>query len=200
MNPQARQADLIRVYIEAHELTPIAIADVAGAAAVFVGSKVEWSEPFEAIWWVPDADQAARLVADVPERVDPDTAIRKILLTAERIRLRLTDHATLVDRARGAVALIDQRLAAMQKNGAMRAINEEYQDHRLFNKERGRGVKPFWSWMHDRKIEMVRAVALTASGKRPHNLPKPERLNDIPPKPRRHGEHRMQRLTSLKRP
>lgn len=171
-NAETREADLIRVYIETHDLMPIAVANVGGVAEIYVGCQVDWSKPFAAAWWVADPDQAARLLADMPGSADVDTAIRRILLAAERSRIRITEHATMLERARAAVVLIDKRIQEMQKSGAMRAVNEEYQDHRLFNKERGRGVKPYWSWMHDRKIEMVKAVALTASGKRSQAVPK----------------------------
>lgn len=200
MTAEAREADLIRTYIDAHDLAAITVVERDGCGLIAVSTPFRWDADYAGIWWLADPSAAAALVAGIPQGLQIDDAIRLVQVGAERARIRLTDHATLIARGRGAVALVEQRLRNMQASGDMRGLNVEYQDHRLFNKEHGRGVKPYWSWLHDRKIEMVKAVALTASGKRPHNPDPPERLNSIAPRQRRRGQMKSLRVDGARLP
>lgn len=54
---------------------------------------------------------------------------------------------------------------------------------RLRRKETGGNAPPYWRWLHAKKLEMVKAVALAAAGKRPVVAQARERLDQIPTLP-----------------
>lgn len=175
---QARFDDLIRVYVDASGAAAMVIAPDGLSAGI--PDRFDWTQAYRGIWWCEDRGKLVQAMPTMPSGLDADEYERLILLAGERARLRLIDHPTLIDRARGAVARVEQRLRDMKANGDLHTMHVEYQDLRVHRKENGKGTKPFWSWLHERKKEMVRAVAGAAHAKTPPHRPRPERLDDIP--------------------
>lgn len=177
MNASARREQLIQTYIDEHGYTAI-VVDPRGRLCIWTPFK--WGAPIAGAWWCADAAKARDLVAGVEPAGDPDETIRRFLIAAERARIRLTDHDTLLARAAGAVDLVEARLADMQATGGMRSLNVEYQDRRLRAKETGKNFEPSWTWFHRKKMEMVKAVAMVASGRKPHKVAPPDDLRYAP--------------------
>lgn len=173
---QARFDDLIRVYVDASGAAAVVIAPDGLSACV--PDRFDWTQQYRGIWWCEDREKLVQAMPAMPSGLDADDYERLILLAGERARLRLIDHPTLIDRARGAVNRVEQRLRDMKANGDLHNMHSEYKDLRMRRKETGKGTKPFWFWLHERKKEMVRAVAGAA-----HAKPRPkrdERFDDIP--------------------
>lgn len=164
---QARADQLVHSYINEHGLAALTLrAGEDGAPIITATAAFDWKWPHDAVWWHADINRLRDVAEAAARAADVDDAARILQLTAERAGLRLTPHATMLERARGAVTLVEKRLRDMQAKGDMRSINIEYQDFRLRMKETGRNAPPFWSWMHEKKLAMVKAVAATASGRR----------------------------------
>lgn len=73
---------------------------------------------------------------------------------ARLLRIQLTDHAALVERARAYIAGINDKLDRMQKAGDLRSFNQEFKARRQ--------VEPalkYSDFLHAKKIGMVEAVA-----------------------------------------
>lgn len=73
---------------------------------------------------------------------------------ARLLRIQLTYHAALVDRARAYIAGINDKLDQMQKTGDLRSFNQEFKARRQ--------VEPalkYSDFLHAKKIGMVEAVA-----------------------------------------
>lgn len=168
--------ELIRLYVDAQDLVAI-VVDPNGRS-VFVPKRFDWTVTYTAVWWHDSRPRLEALAAGVPAGLTPDDYERLVLVSAERQRLRLTDHRTVIDRARGAVLRVENRLADMKDRGEMRALNVEYQDARLSHKERGLKFPAFPRWLHERKKAMVIAVAARAGAPTPP--PSPGRLDDLP--------------------
>jgi hypothetical protein len=159
-----RREQMIRVYVDEHGF---AVIVVTAKGRLDVQTSFDWRDDHRAIWWLADEVRARELVAGIPADGDPDDTIRLVLLGAERSRVKLTDHATLLARAAGAIDLVESRLVDLQGSGGLKALNTEYQDRRLYEKEQGRNFEPYQPWLHRKKIEMVKAVARTAAGRKP---------------------------------
>lgn len=184
MSEAVRREQLVRAYIEQHGFAAITVADPAAGAVVAVAAEgFDWRGRFAAVWWLAHADKARALVGGIPAGLSAEDAARRIEVAAERAGIRLTPHSTMMQRAAGAVALIDQRIRGMQAKGDLKSLNAEYQDFRLRRKETGGNAPPYWRWLHAKKLEMVKAVALAAAGKRPVVAQARERLDQIPTLP-----------------
>lgn len=168
MSEAARREQLAQAYVEQHGFAAITVADsTAGAVVAVAADGFDWAGRFAAIWWMADAGKAHALTADVPAGLSAEDAARRVEVAAERAGIRLTAHSTMMQRAAGAVVLIEQRIRGMQAKGDLKSLNVEYQDYRLRRKETGGNAPPYWRWLHTKKLEMVKAVALAAAGKHP---------------------------------
>jgi hypothetical protein len=166
-NAQARKDKLIRAYVDAHGCASISVRDVAGNCVVSVSAAHDWKAQAVAVWWHADADKLRAIAAGIPKALALDDVLRLVEVGGERNHLRMTPHDVMLARASTAIDLINRRLRDMQRRGDLKSINTEYQDFRLRMKETGRNAPPYQAWLEVKKLEMVKAVAMTASGKRP---------------------------------
>lgn len=73
---------------------------------------------------------------------------------ARRLRIQLTDHAALIERARAYIAGINEKLDQMQKAGDLRSFNQEFKARRQLEP-----ALKYSDFVHAKKIVMVEAVA-----------------------------------------
>src|SRR5215467_3940394 len=104
--------------------------DIASICVDRDGSVRITCDPQDAVeaYWLPAAFAGALLKA---ARAKGD-----IQAAAQRLRLKLTDHHTMVVRARAAIERLDGRLAAAKSDGAMKFLNREYRRRRIEANER----------------------------------------------------------------
>lgn len=154
-----RRDQLVRAYIDAHRLAVLTIEEDAGKARVTVSVVVDWKRETCAVYFHSNVQALLDLANGIPAGLGIDDTIRLVEVGAERNRIRLTPHALLIERANGAISLIEKRLSSMKADGELRAMHQEYKDLRLHNAETGKKTPPFAAWIHGKKMEMVRAVA-----------------------------------------
>jgi hypothetical protein len=80
---------------------------------------------------------------------------------AQQMRLKLTDHHTMVVRARAAIERLGTRLTAAKADGAMKFLNREYRRRRIEANERGESFMPYRA----AEQRLRKALADVAAGK-----------------------------------
>lgn len=163
----ARHAQLVRAYVEAHALAALTVQVNRGSARIAVVEALDWRGSHAAIYWHRSAMDLRKIADGIPKSLDLDDTLRLIEVGAERNRIRLTPHHVLIQRADGAINLINARLSSMKAEGELRKLHQEYQDLRLRNAETGKKTPAFTVWMQSKKLEMVRAVAYAWQNKSP---------------------------------
>jgi hypothetical protein len=116
-------------YIRAFDITSICVERD--------GSIRITSDPQGAVeaFWLPAAYAGALLKA---ARTKGD-----IQAAAQQLRLKLTDHHTIIVRARAAIERLDGKLAAAKSDGSMKFLNREYRRRRIEANERGESFMPY---------------------------------------------------------
>ena len=134
-------------YIRAFDITSICV-DRDGSIRIT-------SDPQGAVeaHWLPAAYAGALLKA---ARTRGD-----IQAAAQRLRLKLTDHHTMIVRARAAIERLGTRLTAAKSDGAMKFINREYRRRRIEANERGESFMPYRA----AEQRLRRALTDAAAGK-----------------------------------
>jgi hypothetical protein len=109
-----------------------------GVAAIFVtrscvGRDLARVGPVAAAWWARDRATADQILMALGEQ-HPATiegAIREILAAAARLDITLSNHATVLARAKAAVAELDAKLLAANSTGVLTFFNTEYRRRRI---------------------------------------------------------------------
>jgi hypothetical protein len=127
-----------------------------------------------AVWWCFDkrtAQQISNLVVASDLRsarkersclaVSVAEATAGIVAAAGRLKFKLTDHATVLARAKAGSMAIEDRLVAVQDAGQLREFNKEYQRRRLVAQRAG---KKFMDYGVARR-RLATLLALVAAGK-----------------------------------
>jgi hypothetical protein len=101
-------------------------------------------------YWVKDKTEARLICREVNSSLGRDdegllaatakTAQRKVENVAAHMGIALTEHDTVLARARSAVAFIEERIAQAQANGELSWFNSAYRAWRLEAKQHGRGM------------------------------------------------------------
>jgi len=169
---------LALAYIEALELCAITVvADPARRCRIGFTSNFQIMNrdgaPFAL--WSARRHSVQFLVVDVRQSLkDRETirgvgvlnvqdAIATIRTAAARLNIDLEETDQIRANAATAVAIVEEEIAKLQKNGGMKSLNQTYKAHRLALKATGKAAVPYGAWMHRQKVSMVRAIAQAAS-------------------------------------
>lgn len=97
------------------------------------------------------ADRARSLL---PRQSDRTAAVAAIRQAAGELLIGLTPHETVIARAKAQVAKVEQKMADMQKSGALKAMNRE------FKTAREAGLASSYSaFVHAKKLALLDAMA-----------------------------------------
>jgi hypothetical protein len=102
-------------------------------------------------WWC-EARDVGRLMRAAKDGDVPSAAAA--------LGITITEHATVVERAKGAVARIEERVAQAQRTGALAAFNSEYRRRRL---EAARDGRRFMTYRQAR-ARLRKALGKVAAG------------------------------------
>ena len=96
-------------------------------------------------YWVKDRDEARLIARQVNHdllsiEATPSAAKRCVESAAARMNIPLTEHDTVLLRARSAVAYIEQKIDEAQANGELSWFNREYRAWRIEAKQHGRSM------------------------------------------------------------
>jgi hypothetical protein len=106
----------------------------------------------EAAWWCPSKDAGAVIHA-------ANANGRDVVAAAARLKVQLTDHATVVQRVSEAVDRIDTALTAAQRRGDLAFFNQLYKAQRVAAQARGRGFMPYGLALRRLRIAVAHAAA-----------------------------------------
>jgi hypothetical protein len=124
-----------------------------GVAAVFITStgkigvarNLSRACPIVSAWWVQDRATAEQILVAVGEHPPSsvDGATRAVRAAAERLGVGLSEHATVMARAKAATAKLDARLKAAQNDGLLSTFNSEFRRRRLAARSAGKRFMPY---------------------------------------------------------
>jgi hypothetical protein len=175
-----RRFNVAAVYIIAGSAGfPCIIGSGTDLATELAASRKAWPKDLDppvlaAAWWCFDlrtAQQIATLaVACDLRRITKDgprlavtiaEASTAIIAAAGRLHFRLTDHATVLARAKAAGVELESKLTAAQDEGQLREFNQEYQRRRLAAKMAGRRFISY----QEARARLRALLAAAAAGK-----------------------------------
>jgi hypothetical protein len=119
--------------------------------------------PVAAAWWVGrcTADQVIMAIGERhPATIEGAT--REIMAAAGRLDVVLSEPATVMARARAAVAKLDRRLAMAKETGTLAFFNAEYRRRRIAARASGKGFMSYGA-AHRRLRKAIAGAAATGS-------------------------------------
>jgi aromatic ring-opening dioxygenase LigB subunit len=126
---------------------------------------IAWSQPYEAllaIAKIPDLmlrtrDDGVKVPKSLPEIVQSIAGI------AERSRIVLTPHKTVIERATALSLTVEQVFVELRANGQLAAFNSAYKIYRASAQANGEKVLPYWAAQEQLRKVTIKALATSPS-------------------------------------
>jgi hypothetical protein len=137
---------------------------ITRSGKIAVGHNLSRAAPVVAAWWVSDRAAAEQVLIAIGSN-HPSTvegAARAILAAAGRLGVTLTEHTTVMRRAKAAVGELDTCLAAVNAADMLSFFNREYRVRRLAAHAAGRSFLPY-AEAHRRLRMALASAAATGS-------------------------------------
>jgi hypothetical protein len=137
---------------------------ITRSGKIAVGHNLSRAAPVVAAWWVSDRAAAEQVLIAIGSN-HPSTvegAARAILAAAGRLGVTLTEHTTVMRRAKAAVGELDTCLAAVNAADMLSFFNREYRVRRLAAHAAGRSFLPY-AEAHRRLRRALASAAATGS-------------------------------------
>ncbi|MEH2482032.1 hypothetical protein V1282_005389 [Nitrobacteraceae bacterium AZCC 2146] len=136
----------------------VAAVSIDGTGAIGLVDVVGLDRPRDQFWLCCPAGVHRQLhqkaIAGLSGPVAPTAAVGVVEATARAMRISLTPHEDIVERAGAAVLTVEQRMHDLQANGALKELNQR------FKRERQEGSKvSYRNFMHAKRLELIEAIA-----------------------------------------
>ncbi|CAN5491211.1 hypothetical protein BH11PSE4_BH11PSE4_42820 [soil metagenome] len=146
---------LLERYIQA---AGVAAVSIDGTGAIGLVDAVGLNRPRNKLWLCCAAGEHRRLheaaTSGLSGKLAPTVAVDIVEATARALRISLTRHEDIVERAGVAVLTVEDRMHALQASGALQEFN------RQFKRERQEGSNvSYRNFMHAKRLELIDAIA-----------------------------------------
>ena len=172
------KAALGAAYREGLGLTALAVMGGPAGPRIAVGENpgatclLAPEETLDMLWWCRRAADAAGVAAAATSRwqrreskdgglaVMAREALAAMVESAARRRgIALYSDAEISHDAECVIARVNEEIAALQRSGGMRSINQSYRIERINAAARGEKVPPYAEWLNIYKAKLVREIA-----------------------------------------
>lgn len=175
----------IKLYVRALDMSGVALAADSDEGRVIVLTGGEPSARVRRLGenvnivrllWCVSPSQAELLAEHVrqdlalvarPERggwygVDPDLAAESLARAVYVLGINCESNENVECAAAEAVAMIDKKIADLQRSGGMKSFNKAYREYRLRAKAEGRGAMQYAGYLENYRLDLIKVVAQTA--------------------------------------